>query len=140
VATGLLTTALQAFAAAGAPKPPLYNLTLPIGRRDDPVAAGPDRAAGGRRAPPERMTAVRQWQPAHTPSARVGRPEEVAWAITQPCLDGDMTTAPPSDKGIRVAAERLAVLDERIAAQSAVRDRLQAALRQATSDRIRSVA
>ncbi|MEU8975132.1 SDR family NAD(P)-dependent oxidoreductase [Streptomyces monashensis] len=89
---------------------------------------------------PERMAAVRQWQLAHTPLARIGRPEEVAWAITQPCLDGDMTTAPPSDKGIRVAAERLAVLDERIAAQTAVRDRLQAALRQATSDRIRPVA
>ncbi|MET8168145.1 MerR family transcriptional regulator [Streptomyces sp. NPDC005329] len=57
-----------------------------------------------------------------------------------PCLDTDMTTAPPSDKAIRVAAERLAVLTERIAAQTAVRDRLQAALRQATSDRIRPVA
>ncbi|MFG2638312.1 MerR family transcriptional regulator [Streptomyces sp. NPDC048362] len=57
-----------------------------------------------------------------------------------PCLDGDMTTTPPSDKGIQVAVERLAVLNERIAAQTAVRDRLQAALRQATSDRIRPVA
>ncbi|MFI5977659.1 MerR family transcriptional regulator [Streptomyces sp. NPDC051452] len=57
-----------------------------------------------------------------------------------PCLDGDMTTTPPSDKGIQVAVERLAVLNERIAAQTAVRDRLQAALRQATGDRIRPVA
>ncbi|GAA2287336.1 hypothetical protein GCM10010145_67820 [Streptomyces ruber] len=57
-----------------------------------------------------------------------------------PCLDGDLTTASPSDRGIRVALERLAVLDQRIAAQTAVRDRLQAALRQATSDRIRPVA
>ncbi|MFF1649156.1 SDR family NAD(P)-dependent oxidoreductase [Streptomyces sp. NPDC058240] len=32
---------------------------------------------------PERMTAVREWQVAHTPLARIGRPEEVAWAITQ---------------------------------------------------------
>ncbi|MFJ9714262.1 MerR family transcriptional regulator [Streptomyces sp. NPDC101234] len=47
--------------------------------------------------------------------------------IFLPCLDGDVTTAPPSGKGIRVAAERLAVLTERIAAQTAVRDRLQAA-------------
>ncbi|MBD0742341.1 SDR family NAD(P)-dependent oxidoreductase [Streptomyces sp. CBMA152] len=31
----------------------------------------------------ERMTAVREWQMAHTPLARIGRPEEVAWAITQ---------------------------------------------------------
>ncbi|MFF2811541.1 GNAT family N-acetyltransferase [Streptomyces sp. NPDC058000] len=39
VATRLLTAGLRAFAAAGAPKPPLYNLTLPVGWRDDPVAA-----------------------------------------------------------------------------------------------------
>ncbi|MCC3769862.1 SDR family NAD(P)-dependent oxidoreductase [Streptomyces sp. UNOC14_S4] len=32
---------------------------------------------------PERMAAVRQWQLAHTPLARIGRPEEVAWAITR---------------------------------------------------------
>lgn len=56
-----------------------------------------------------------------------------------PCLDGDLTTVPPSDKGIQVASERLAVLNRRIAAQTAVRDRLQAALRRATSDRRRPV-
>jgi NAD(P)-dependent dehydrogenase (short-subunit alcohol dehydrogenase family) len=32
---------------------------------------------------PERMAAVREWQLAHTPLARIGRPEEVAWAIVQ---------------------------------------------------------
>jgi NAD(P)-dependent dehydrogenase (short-subunit alcohol dehydrogenase family) len=32
---------------------------------------------------PERMAAVRKWQLAHTPLARIGRPEEVAWAITR---------------------------------------------------------
>ncbi|MEU7803995.1 SDR family oxidoreductase [Micromonospora arborensis] len=32
---------------------------------------------------PERMAAVREWQIAHTPLGRIGRPEEVAWAITQ---------------------------------------------------------
>ena len=32
---------------------------------------------------PERMAALREWQLAHTPLARVGRPGEVAWAITQ---------------------------------------------------------
>ncbi|MEU3664482.1 MerR family transcriptional regulator [Streptomyces sp. NPDC032940] len=47
-----------------------------------------------------------------------------------PCLDGDVAGAPPSDKGLRVARERLAVLDERIAAQTEVRDRLDAALRE----------
>jgi len=32
---------------------------------------------------PERMAAVREWQVAHTPLERIGRPEEIAWAITQ---------------------------------------------------------
>jgi NAD(P)-dependent dehydrogenase (short-subunit alcohol dehydrogenase family) len=32
---------------------------------------------------PERMAAVREWQMGHTPLGRLGRPEEVAWAITQ---------------------------------------------------------
>ena len=32
---------------------------------------------------PERLAAVRNWQLAHTPLARIGRPEEVAWAIVQ---------------------------------------------------------
>jgi NAD(P)-dependent dehydrogenase (short-subunit alcohol dehydrogenase family) len=32
---------------------------------------------------PERIAAVREWQLAHTPLARIGRPEEVAWAITR---------------------------------------------------------
>lgn len=45
-----------------------------------------------------------------------------------PCLDGDMTTARPSARGLRIARDRLAVLDARIAAQTAARDRLAAAL------------
>lgn len=45
-----------------------------------------------------------------------------------PCLDGDMTTAPPSAEGLRIARERLAVIDARIAAQTDVRNRLAAAL------------
>ncbi|MFJ8544007.1 MerR family transcriptional regulator [Streptomyces sp. NPDC093586] len=57
-----------------------------------------------------------------------------------PCLDGDVAAAPPSDKGLRVARERLAVLDERIAAQTEVRDRLAAALGERTAGRIRPVA
>ncbi|MCZ1019052.1 SDR family NAD(P)-dependent oxidoreductase [Streptomyces noursei] len=32
---------------------------------------------------PERMAAVREWQLAHTPLGRIGRPEEAAWAITR---------------------------------------------------------
>ncbi|WP_405943134.1 MerR family transcriptional regulator [Streptomyces sp. NBC_00207] len=54
-----------------------------------------------------------------------------------PCLDGDVAAAPPSDKGLRVARERLAVLDERIAAQMQTRDRLRTALRDKTDDRTR---
>ncbi|MGW2827080.1 MerR family transcriptional regulator [Streptomyces sp. NPDC001443] len=57
-----------------------------------------------------------------------------------PCLDGDVAAAEPSDKGVRVALERLAVLDERIAAQTEARDRLEAALRQKTGDRFRPAA
>lgn len=49
-----------------------------------------------------------------------------------PCLDGDVAAAPPSDKGLRVAWERLAVLNERIAAQTEARDRLESALRRTT--------
>ncbi|MFC4150278.1 MerR family transcriptional regulator [Micromonospora mangrovi] len=45
-----------------------------------------------------------------------------------PCLDGDVATAAPSPAGIRVGRERLAVLDARIAAQAAIRDRLAAVL------------
>ncbi|WP_424211641.1 MerR family transcriptional regulator [Streptomyces sp. BI20] len=50
-----------------------------------------------------------------------------------PCLDGDVFGAAagpggPSAAGVRVARERLAVLDARIAAQSAVRERLARAL------------
>lgn len=46
------------------------------------------------------------------------------------CLDGDMSTAPPSPSGLRIAQDRLAVLNRRIAAQTEARDRLAAALRQ----------
>ncbi|MFG2889029.1 MerR family transcriptional regulator [Streptomyces sp. NPDC048248] len=44
------------------------------------------------------------------------------------CLDGDMATAPPSAEGLRIARERLAVIDARIAAQTEARDRLARAL------------
>ncbi|MGW8552500.1 SDR family NAD(P)-dependent oxidoreductase [Streptomyces tubercidicus] len=33
--------------------------------------------------PPEQRAALRKWQIAHTPMGRVGRPEEVAWAVTR---------------------------------------------------------
>lgn len=49
------------------------------------------------------------------------------------CLDGDVAAVPPSEKGLRIAFDRLAVLDERIAAQTEARDRLAAALHRATA-------
>lgn len=44
------------------------------------------------------------------------------------CLDGDVASAAPSARGLEIARERLAVLDARIAAQTAARDRLAASL------------
>ena len=46
----------------------------------------------------------------------------------QPCLDGDMSTARPSRRGLRIARDRLAVLEARIAAQTEARNRLATAL------------
>ncbi|MEU3523869.1 MerR family transcriptional regulator [Streptomyces sp. NPDC038707] len=48
-----------------------------------------------------------------------------------PCLDGDITAGPASAKALRVARDRLAVLDARIAAQTELRNRLATALREA---------
>ncbi|WP_369175200.1 MerR family transcriptional regulator [Streptomyces sp. R28] len=56
-----------------------------------------------------------------------------------PCLDGDVTEGPASDKVLRVALDRLALMNERIAAQIAVRDRLAAALAEARGGRVRPV-
>lgn len=50
-------------------------------------------------------------------------------AAFRSCLDGDMTTAPPSQDGLRIALDRLAVIDARIAAQTEARNRLAVALR-----------
>lgn len=49
-----------------------------------------------------------------------------------PCLDGNVTAGRVSPEGLRVARDRLAVIDARIAAQAAVRERLATALREAT--------
>ncbi|WP_039932828.1 SDR family NAD(P)-dependent oxidoreductase [Streptomyces viridochromogenes] len=57
----------------------------PLGIRVAAVAPGaidtPIGEHSGRT--PEQQAAVRAWQLRHTPLGRVGRPEEVAWAITQ---------------------------------------------------------
>ncbi|MEV6203543.1 MerR family transcriptional regulator [Streptomyces sp. NPDC051771] len=49
-------------------------------------------------------------------------------AAFRSCLDGDLPSVRPSARGLEIARERLAVLDARIAAQTAARDRLAAAL------------
>jgi uncharacterized small protein (DUF1192 family) len=51
-----------------------------------------------------------------------------------------LPAAEPSDKGLRIALARLAILNERIAIQTEARDRLEAALKQRTGGRIRPVA
>lgn len=57
----------------------------PRGIRVVAVAPGAiDTPIGDHRGlPPEQQEAVRGWQIAHTPLARIGRPAEVAWAVTQ---------------------------------------------------------
>lgn len=49
----------------------------------------------------------------------------------QLCLDGDMSTVRPSARGLRIARDRLAVLDARITAQTEARNRLASALEEA---------
>ncbi|MBP1784561.1 NAD(P)-dependent dehydrogenase (short-subunit alcohol dehydrogenase family) [Micromonospora sp. HB375] len=55
---------------------------------------------------PERRAAVRDWQLAHTPAGRIGRPEDVAWAILRLCEpEADFVTGVvlPVDGGAVVA-------------------------------------
>ncbi|GAA3851327.1 MerR family transcriptional regulator [Saccharothrix violaceirubra] len=49
-------------------------------------------------------------------------------AAFESCLDGDVATTSPSPAGLRVAHDRLAALDRRIAAQLEIRTRLANAL------------
>ncbi|MYV99446.1 SDR family oxidoreductase [Streptomyces sp. SID3343] len=62
----------------------------PQGVRVVAVAPGPIATPIGkhRGLTDEQQAAVRAWQIAHTPLGRVGRPEEVAWAITQLAAPG----------------------------------------------------
>jgi DNA-binding transcriptional MerR regulator len=50
------------------------------------------------------------------------------------CLEGDLAAAAPSDRGRRIALDRLAVLDQRIARQLAARNRLATALGMPAAD------
>ncbi|WP_344072267.1 MerR family transcriptional regulator [Streptomyces crystallinus] len=95
-----------------------------------------ERAANGYRVFDERM-AVRVRNIRHLLGAGLTL-EDVQ--VFLPCLDGDVSAAPPSDRGLRVALDRLAVLDARIAAQTEARNRLAAALGERAGGRIRPVA
>ncbi|GAA5703284.1 ketoreductase [Streptomyces avermitilis] len=57
----------------------------PRGIRVSAVAPGAIATPIGRHSgfTPEQSAAIREWQLAHTPLGRIGRPEEVAWAITR---------------------------------------------------------
>ncbi|MFF9022330.1 MerR family transcriptional regulator [Streptomyces eurythermus] len=55
-------------------------------------------------------------------------------SVFLPCLDGDVTAGPASARALKVARDRLAVLDARIAAQTELRDRLATALREAGAE------
>ncbi|MFF8846318.1 GNAT family N-acetyltransferase [Streptomyces sp. NPDC015127] len=97
VAAELLTTGLRAFAEQGARKPPLYNLTLPYGWREDPAVAAAlawrrDAAlAAGLTDEVERLRL--EW----TPEAGV------------PATGGRLTFAPASDEEFLEVFRRIAV-------------------------------
>ncbi|MFD7644780.1 SDR family NAD(P)-dependent oxidoreductase [Kitasatospora sp. NPDC059795] len=55
----------------------------PQGVRVVAVAPGAIETPIVRDLGPEQLAALRAWQLAHTPAGRIGRPREVAWAITQ---------------------------------------------------------
>ncbi|GAA1715791.1 MerR family transcriptional regulator [Nonomuraea sp. AD125B] len=95
-----------------------------------------ERAANGYRRYDERAV-VRVRNIRHLLSAGLTLDDVRAFL---PCLDGDVAAVPPSDKGLRIALERLAILNERIATQTEARDRLEKALREKAGHRIRPVA
>lgn len=87
------------------------------------------RAANGYREYNAEVTVVRVRNIRHLLEAGLTLEDVRAF---RPCLDGDVASAPPSDGGLRIALDRLAVLDARIAAQTEARNRLAAALHRAT--------
>ncbi|MFH8366835.1 MerR family transcriptional regulator [Streptomyces sp. NPDC018031] len=86
-----------------------------------------DRAANGYREYPER--AVRRVRNIRYLLAAGLTLDDVRCFL--PCLDGDLSRAPAGEEGLRVARNRLAVLDARIAAQTEARNRLAGALAEA---------
>lgn len=97
VAAALLAAGLRAFAAQGAPTPPLYNLTLPVGWRDDPAAAAAvewrGRAAAGAGLTREVERLRLEW----TPDSGL------------PLATGKLTFAPASDEVFLRLFRRIAV-------------------------------
>ncbi|MET9291323.1 MerR family transcriptional regulator [Streptomyces sp. NPDC003077] len=91
---------------------------------EDEGLIGSTRAANGYREYDERA-AIRVRNIRHLLSAGLTLADVRCFTH---CLDGDMTTAPPSPEGLRIARERLAVIDARIAAQTEARNRLAGAL------------
>ncbi|MGX1883964.1 MerR family transcriptional regulator [Streptomyces sp. NPDC055287] len=89
------------------------------------------RAANGYREYDEEVAVVRVRNIRHLLEAGLTLEDVRAF---RPCLDGDVAAAPPSSGGLRIALDRLAVLDARIAAQTEARNRLAAALHRATGD------
>ncbi|MFE2722336.1 MerR family DNA-binding protein [Kitasatospora sp. NPDC059327] len=87
-------------------------------------AAGSSRAANGYRVY-DGSTAVRVRNIRALPAAGFTL-EDVRPFLA--CLDGDVLAVPPSARALRIARERLAVLEHRIAIQTEARDRLAAAL------------
>ncbi|WEB37952.1 GNAT family N-acetyltransferase [Streptomyces yunnanensis] len=97
VAARLLTAGLQAFAAAGAPKPPLYILRLPVGWHDDPAAA--DAVAW-------RRTAARAAGLSHEVERL-----QLQWTSGDPLPGGEgrLTFAPASDEEFLGMFRRIAI-------------------------------
>lgn len=119
--TGIGRATARAFAAEGAH-------VIALGRRVEPldvaVQAGKERAH------------VVQGQPGGQQVADVAHPHHGPLVVAAVAV----AAVPPSDKGLRIALERLAILNERIATQTEARDRLEKALREKAGHRIRPVA
>lgn len=107
--TGIGRATALAFAAEGA-------RVLAVGAADGPGAVVP------RNILPH---ALRAWEVPLLLAAGLTLADVHCFTV---CLDGDMSTAPPSAEGLRIARERLAVIDERIRAQTEARNRLARAL------------
>lgn len=83
------------------------------------------RRAANRYRVYEERTVVRVRNIRHLPAAGLTLDDV---RLFLPCLDGDVVAAPYAERGLRIARERLAVLEARIAARTEARDRPATAL------------